>query len=54
MTSYVFDPQVMHGISRDHLGEPLEQMFDNVATAQSRAYAFSPRERDKRWRAASG
>ncbi len=34
MTSY-FDPQVIHEISRGHLVEPLEQMSDNVATAQS-------------------
>ncbi len=30
MTSYVFDPQVIHEISRKHLGQPLEQMFASI------------------------
>ncbi len=38
MTSYVFDPQVIHEISRGRLGEPLAQMFDNVAADIERRY----------------
>jgi len=33
MNNYVFDPQVIHEISRGHLGEPLAQMFDNIAAS---------------------
>lgn len=38
MTSYVFDPQVIHEISRKHLGQPLEQMFENVIAELSERY----------------
>jgi len=38
MTSYVFDPHVIHEISRKHLGQPLEQMFDNVIAELSERY----------------
>ncbi len=32
MSKYVFDPVVIHEISKRHLGEqPLEQMFANIA-----------------------
>lgn len=31
MPSYVFDPQVIHEISKKHLNEPLEEMFKNIA-----------------------
>ncbi len=38
MTSYVFDPQVIHEISRKHLGQPLEQMFANVTAELAERY----------------
>src|SRR5437660_7670836 len=38
MTSYVFDPQVIHEISLKHLGEPLEQMFANITAELSERY----------------
>lgn len=38
MTSYVFDPQVIHEISRAHLGESLDQMFGNVAADLEQRY----------------
>ena len=38
MTSYVFDPHVIHEISRKHLGLPLEQMFENVIADLSERY----------------
>lgn len=38
MTSYVFDPQVVHEISCKHLGQPLEQMFANIITELSERY----------------
>ena len=38
MSSYVFDPQVIHEVSLKHLGEPLEQMFDNIAADLSERY----------------
>ena len=38
MTSYVFDPHVIHEISRKHLGQPLEQMFENVIAELSERY----------------
>ena len=38
MTGYVFDPQVIHEISRKHLGEPLKQMFDNITADLSERY----------------
>ena len=38
MSSYVFDPQVIHEVSKNHLGEPLEQMFTNIANELSERY----------------
>lgn len=38
MTSYVFDHHVIHEISRKHLGEPLEQMFENITAELSEHY----------------
>ncbi len=38
MASYVFDPHVIHEVSRKHLGQPLEQMFDNVIAELSERY----------------
>jgi deazaflavin-dependent oxidoreductase (nitroreductase family) len=38
MTSYVFDPQVIHEVSRKHLGQPLEQMFANVTAELAERY----------------
>lgn len=38
MTGYVFDPQVIHEISRGHLDEPLTQMFDNIAADLEQRY----------------
>src|SRR5260370_11603605 len=38
MSSYVFDPQVIHEISRKHLGQPLEQMFAHVIAELSERY----------------
>ena len=38
MANYVFDPQVIHEISRKHLGEPLEQMFANIIAELSERY----------------
>jgi hypothetical protein len=38
MTSYVFDPHVIHEISRKHLGQPLEQMFANIIAELSERY----------------
>lgn len=38
MTSYIFDPQVIHEISRRHLELPLEQMFEHVIADLSGRY----------------
>jgi hypothetical protein len=38
MTSYVFDPQVIHEISCKHLGQPLEQMFAAITAELSERY----------------
>jgi C-8 sterol isomerase len=38
MTSYVFDPQVIHEVSRKHLGQPLEQMFADITAELSERY----------------
>jgi C-8 sterol isomerase len=38
MTSYVFDPQVIHEVSRKHLGQSLEQMFANITAELSERY----------------
>ncbi len=38
MTNYVFDPNVIHEISRKHLGQPLEQMFANITAELSERY----------------
>jgi len=38
MTSYVFDPHVIHEISRKHLGQSLEQMFENIIAELSERY----------------
>jgi len=38
MSSYVFDPHVIHEISRKHLGQPLEQMFENIIAELSERY----------------
>ncbi len=38
MTSYVFDPQVIHEVSRKHLGQPLEQMFASITAELSERY----------------
>jgi C-8 sterol isomerase len=38
MTSYVFDPQVIHEISRKHLGQPLEQMFASITAELAERY----------------
>jgi hypothetical protein len=38
MTSYVFDPHVIHEISSKHLGQPLEQMFANIIAELSERY----------------
>jgi C-8 sterol isomerase len=38
MTNYVFDPKVIHEISRSHLGKPLEQMFADITAELSERY----------------
>ena len=39
MSKYIFDPTVIHEISKKHLGEqPLEQMFANIAAELSERY----------------
>lgn len=38
MSRYVFDPQVIHEVSKNHLGEPLEQMFNNIAAELAERY----------------
>ncbi len=38
MTDYVFDPKVIHEISRNHLGKPLEQMFADITAELSERY----------------
>ena len=38
MASYVFDPQVIHEVSRNHLGKPLEQMFEDIAVELAQRY----------------
>jgi C-8 sterol isomerase len=38
MNGYVFDPQVIHEISRGHLDEPLAEMFDNIAADLEQRY----------------
>lgn len=38
MTEYVFDPQVIHKVSRNHLGKPLEQMFKDIAVELAEYY----------------
>jgi ERG2 and Sigma1 receptor like protein len=38
MTSYVFDPYVIHEISSKHLEQPLEQMFANIIAELSERY----------------
>ena len=38
MTSYVFDPNVIHEISLKHLGQPLEEMFVNITAELSERY----------------
>jgi C-8 sterol isomerase len=38
MTSYVFDPNVIHEISLKHLGQPLEEMFENITAELSERY----------------
>jgi deazaflavin-dependent oxidoreductase (nitroreductase family) len=38
MTSYVFDPNVIHEISRKHLGQPLEEMFGSITAELSERY----------------
>ncbi len=38
MTSYVFDPHLIHEISSKHLGQPLEQMFANIIAELSERY----------------
>jgi len=38
MTSYVFDPQVIHEMSCQHLDQPLEQMFARIMAALSERY----------------
>ena len=38
MTSYVFDPNVIHEISRKHLGQPLEVMFEKITSELSERY----------------
>jgi ERG2 and Sigma1 receptor like protein len=38
MTSYVFDPHVIHEISSKHLEQPLEQMFANIIAEMSERY----------------
>jgi len=36
--SYVFEPEVIHEISRNHLGKSLEQMFDDVIAELAERY----------------
>ena len=38
MTGYVFDPQVIHEVSRKHLDQPLEQMFANITAELAERY----------------
>lgn len=38
MAGYVFDPHVIHEISRKHLGQPLEQMFANITAELAERY----------------
>ncbi|HKV58589.1 MAG TPA: nitroreductase/quinone reductase family protein [Ktedonobacteraceae bacterium] len=38
MTSYVFDPQVIHEVSRKHLDQPLEQMFASITAELAERY----------------
>lgn len=38
MSSYVFDPQVIHEVSRKHLDQPLEQMFASISAELSERY----------------
>ena len=38
MASYVFEPEVIHEISRNHLGKSLEQMFDDVIAELAERY----------------
>lgn len=38
MTSFVFDPQIIHEISSKHLGQPLEQMFNHIILELSERY----------------
>ena len=38
MPSYVFDPQVIHEISRKYLDQPLEQMFSHIIADLSERY----------------
>ncbi len=38
MTSYVFDPKVIHEISCNQLDKPLEQMFDDFGAEMSERY----------------
>jgi C-8 sterol isomerase len=38
MANYVFDSQVIHEISRKHLGKPLEQMFSDLIAELSERY----------------
>lgn len=38
MTSYNFDPHVIHEISRKHLGQPLESMFAKIIAELSERY----------------
>ena len=38
MSSYVFDPKVIHEVSRNHLDQPLEQMFGSIAAELAERY----------------
>ncbi|HLV97450.1 MAG TPA: ERG2 family protein [Ktedonobacterales bacterium] len=38
MTSYVFDPEVLHEISKKHLGQPLEEKFASLTAELSERY----------------
>lgn len=38
MTGYVFDPQVIHDISRKHLDKPLEEMFNAIIQELAEQY----------------
>lgn len=38
MPRFVFDPEVVHEVSSQHIGEPHAQMFDNIISALAQRY----------------